>query len=44
MNISMKQKQTHREQTVAKGEGGWEGKDRELGINRCKLLLYRMDK
>ena len=41
MNVSMKQKQTHRhrEQTVvAKGEERWGGKGWELGISRCKLV------
>ena len=49
MNISMKQKQTHRhrEQTHrhrehtcgCQGGGGcWEGKDWEFGVSRCKLL------
>ena len=39
MNLSMKQKQTHRQNrlVVAKGEGGG-GMDWELGISRCKLL------
>ena len=41
MNISMKQKQTHRhrEQTCGcqRGWGGG-GKDWEFGISRCKLL------
>ena len=40
MNILIKQKQTHRHRKhiVAKGEVGGEGKDREFGISRCKLL------
>ena len=42
MNLSMKQKQTHRhrEQTCGcQGEGGSQGgKDWEFGISRCKLL------
>ena len=39
MNLSTKQKQTHRhrEQTCGCQEG-WGGKDWEFGINRCKLL------
>ena len=40
MNLSMKQKQTHREQTCGwQGLGGGEGwMDWEFGISRCKLL------
>ena len=42
MNVSMKQKQTHRhrEQTCdCQSKGGAEGgKDREFGITRCKPL------
>ena len=41
INISMKQKQTHRhrEQTCGYQEGGvWGRKYWELGISRCKLL------
>ena len=39
MNLSTKQKQTHRhgEQT-AKGEKGKSGMAWEFGVNRCKLL------
>ena len=35
MNIFMKQKPTHREQTSSCQRGG---KDWEFGINRCKLV------
>ena len=41
MNLSMKQKQTHRyrEQTCGcQGEGGRRGMDWEFGVSRCKLL------
>ena len=41
MNLSMKQKQTHRqtEQTCGcQGGGRWGGTDWEFGISRCKLL------
>ena len=40
MNISMKQKQIHKENrlVVTKGESGRGGKDWEFGISRCKLL------
>ena len=41
MNISTKQKQTHRhrEQTCGcQGREGWGGKDWEVGISRCKLV------
>ena len=40
MNLSMKQKQTHRENrpVVGKGEGQWGGMDWEFGVSRCKLL------
>ena len=41
MNLSMKQKQTHRhrEQTCGwQGGGGGGGKDWEFGISRCKPL------
>ena len=40
MNISMKQKQSHRyrEQTCGCQAGGGGGKDREFGISRCKLV------
>ena len=41
MNLSMKQKQTHRyrEQNCAfQGGGGGGGMDWEFGIDRCKLL------
>ena len=40
INVSTKQKQTHihREQTCGcRGGKGWEGKDWEFGISRCKL-------
>ena len=40
MNLSTKQKQTHRqtEQTVvAKGEGGGSGMEGEFRVSRCKL-------
>ena len=39
MNLSMKHKQTHREDrlVVAKGEGRG-GKDSDFGISSCKLL------
>ena len=39
MNISMRQKQTRREQTCGwQRGGGGEGKDWEFGISRCKLF------
>ena len=40
MNISMKQKQSHRyrEQTCGCQGAGWGGKDWEFGISRCRLL------
>ena len=39
MNLSTKQKQTHREQACGcQGGGGCGGKDWESGITRCKLL------
>ena len=43
MNLSMKQKQTHRhrEQTCGcqgRGWGCWGGKDWEFGVSRCKPL------
>ena len=41
INVSTKQKQTHihREQTCGcRGGKGWEGKDWEFGISRCKLF------
>ena len=39
MNLSMKQKQTHREQTYGcQGGEGRRGVDWEFGISRCKLL------
>ena len=41
MNLSTKQKQTHRHRerlVVAKGETGGRGKNWEFGISRCKLL------
>ena len=40
MNVSMKQKQTHRyrQQTCGCQGGGRGGKDWEFGISRCKLL------
>ena len=39
MNISMKQKQTHRYREQTCGcQGGGERKDWEFGISRCKLL------
>ena len=39
MNLSTKQKQTHRESrlAIAKEEGG-KGTDLEFGVGRCKLL------
>ena len=39
MNLSAKQKQTHKhgEQTCG-GQGGEGGKDWEFGVSRCKLL------
>ena len=40
MNLSMKQKQTHREHTCG-CQGGWGvggGMEWEFGISRCKLL------
>ena len=44
MNISTKQKQTHREQACGcQGEVGGEGLEWEFGISRCKLL-HGMDK
>ena len=50
MNLSTKQKQTHRhrEQTCGcqeRGVGGvWGGMEWEVGVSRCKLFIYRMDK
>ena len=40
MNLSTKQKQTHRhrEQTCGCQGGGWGGMDWEFGVSRCKLL------
>jgi len=43
MNLSTKQKQTHRhrEQTCGcQGGGGRSGRDGEFGVNRCKLLHF----
>ena len=44
LNLSTKQKQTHRQNRLvdAKGEGGGSGMDWEFGVSRCKLLW--MDK
>ena len=44
MNLSTKEKQTHRhrEQTYGSQGVGW-GRDEEFGIRRCKLL-YREQK
>ena len=49
MNLSMKQKQTHRHREQTYGcqwGGGGEGAEWEFGISRCKLLhiFNRMDK
>ena len=48
MNISTKQKQTHRYTEQTCGYQAWGrdggGKDWEFGINRCKIYTYRMDK
>ena len=48
MNISTKQKQTHRYTEQTCGYQAWGrdggGQDWEFGINRCKLYTYRMDK
>ena len=39
MNLSTKQKQTHREQTCGcQGGGGWGGMDWEFRVSRCKLV------
>ena len=39
MNLSVKQKQTHGEQTYGyQGGAAGEGMDWEFGISRCKLL------
>ena len=40
INVSIKQKQTHRhrEHKVARGEGRKSRRDREFGVSRCKLL------
>ena len=39
MNLSTKQKQTHRHrEQICQGEGGGEGMDWEFGVNRCKLV------
>ena len=38
MNLSMKQKQTHRNGKQTCGCQGEEGMGREFGISRCKLL------
>ena len=41
MNLSMKQKQTHKQKTdlcLQRGSRDWGGKDWEFGISRCKLL------
>ena len=41
MNLSTKQKQTHRHGNrleVAKGDGGGSGVEGEFGIGRCKLF------
>ena len=40
VNLSMKQKQTHRhrEQTCGCQGGGWRGMEWEFGVSRCKLL------
>ena len=45
MNLSTKQKQTHRhrEQTHGCQEGGEAGKRRQFGINRCIPHIERMD-
>ena len=40
MNLSMKQKQTHRHREQTCGCQGWGGKEWEFGISRGKLL-YR---
>ena len=37
MNLSMKQKQTHR-LVVARGKGMWGGMGWEFGTSRCKLV------
>ena len=40
-NLSMKQKQTHKQKTdlwLQRGGRGWGGRDWEFGISRCKLL------
>ena len=44
MNLSIKQKQTHRhrEQTYGRHEGGGQGEmDSEFGMTRCKVLYIR---
>ena len=41
LNLSMKQKQTHRQRTdswLPRGSGGGRGMDWEFGGGRCKLL------
>ena len=45
MNISMKQKQTHREQTCGcQGGGGWEREGLGAWDQQMKVSIHRMDK
>ena len=48
MNLSPKQKQTHRHREQTCGcQGGWgdeEGIDWEFGVSRLKLIIHRIDK
>ena len=45
MNLSMKQKQTHRYKEQTCGCQGWRGRD-ELGVwdQKMQAIIYRMDK
>ena len=45
MNLSTKQKQTHRHTEQTFGcQGGGSGMDWEFGVSRCKLLQLELDK
>lgn len=46
MDLSTKHKQTNRENrlVVVKRERGGSGMDMESGVDRCKVITFRMDK
>ena len=46
MNLSIKQKQTHRhgEETCFQGEGGWGREGLEVWGQHMQTSIYRMDK